>query len=81
MALTRVTPTGVGTLGLAGVASPFVAAAASKTSMPIKHVVVDMQENRSFDHYFGFAPFVGRFGVPNGYAQPDGAGGLVHCNR
>jgi len=36
-----------------------------------------MQENRSFDHYFGFAPFAGSFGVPPGYSQPDGQGGTV----
>jgi phospholipase C len=46
--------------------------------MPIKHVIVDMQENRSFDHYFGFAPFVGSYGVPAGYSQPDGQGGFVN---
>jgi phospholipase C len=40
-------------------------------------VIVDVQENRSFDHYYGFAPFVGPHGVPSGYAQPDGRGGLV----
>jgi len=70
---------GVGALGLASAASPFVAAAASvsRGSHPIGHIVVDMQENRSFDHYYGFAPFVGRYGVPAGYAQPDGAGGFV----
>jgi len=70
---------GVGALGLAGVASPLMTTAAStQPSLPIQHVVVDMQENRSFDHYFGFAPFVGRFGVPKNYAQPDGAGGFVN---
>ena len=36
-----------------------------------------MQENRSFDHYYGFAPFAGSHGVPAGYALPDGAGALV----
>lgn len=25
---------------------------------PIKHIIVSCQENRSFDHYFGFAPQV-----------------------
>src|SRR5262245_61065563 len=68
---------GVGALGLAGVGAPFIASGASRPSTPIRHIVVDMQENRSFDHYFGYAPWVGRFGVPNNYAQPDGAGGLV----
>ena len=36
-----------------------------------------MQENRSFDHYYGFAGFAGRYGVPQGYSQPDGRGGSV----
>jgi len=44
---------------------------------PIDTIVVDCQENRSFDHYYGFAPFVGKHGVPHGYTQPDGAGGTV----
>jgi len=74
-----------GTLGLAGFAAPFLslgssistARAASRPATPIEHIVVDMQENRSFDHYFGFAPFVGRYGVPSGYSQPNGNGGSV----
>jgi phospholipase C len=40
-------------------------------------VIVDMQENRSFDHYYGFAPFVGKYGVPPGFKAPDGRGGSV----
>ena len=40
-----------------------------------------MQENRSFDHYYGFAPFVGAYGVPAGYKQPDGQGGSVAPER
>ncbi len=43
----------------------------------IKHVIIAVQENRSFDHYYGFAPFVGTHGVPAGYSQPDGMGGSV----
>jgi hypothetical protein len=53
------------------------AATAPSGRIPIKHVIVDCQENRSFDHYYGFAPFAGRFGVPAGYSQPDGHGGAV----
>jgi len=75
---------GAGALGVAGLAVPMLsavqalAAAGSRPkSIPIKHVVVDMQENRSFDHYYGFAPFVGGYGVPRGYSQPDGRGGVV----
>ncbi len=44
---------------------------------PIDTIVVDCQENRSFDHYYGFASFVGDHGVPAGYTQPDGTGGTV----
>jgi phospholipase C len=35
-----------------------------------------VQENRSFDHYFGYAPTVqaAGFGPPSGYSQPDGGG-------
>src|SRR6266571_6287723 len=72
---------GAGALGLAGLTAPWSGAleamASTKPGTPIKHVVVDMQENRSFDHYYGFAPFAGSFGVPSGYSQPDGQGGSV----
>lgn len=72
---------GVGALGLAGLASPLLsaieAAAATRASTPLSTLVIDMQENRSFDTYYGFAPFAGKFGVPNGYSQPDGSGGRV----
>jgi hypothetical protein len=75
---------GAGALGVAGLAAPLfsaadaIASAGSKPrSMPIKHIVVDMQENRSFDHYYGFASFAGKYGVPSTYFQPDGQGGKV----
>jgi phospholipase C len=44
---------------------------------PIDHVVIACQENRSFDHYFGYAPQVqaAGFGPPPGYFQPDSGGG------
>lgn len=45
--------------------------------MPIEHVIVACQENRSFDEYFGYYPGLGKFGVPADYAQPDGKGGMV----
>jgi phospholipase C len=46
-------------------------ARASET--PIEHVVVAMQENRSFDHYYGYAPLVqdAGFGPPPGFSQPN----------
>jgi phospholipase C len=76
---------GAGLIGLGALAGPFLPAgpalalrsAASRGSSPIEHVVVSCQENRSFDHYFGHAPFVGQYGVPDGYSQPDGSGGTV----
>ncbi len=40
-------------------------------------MIIACQENRSFDHYYGFAPFVGRYGIPPGYSQPNGVGGTV----
>jgi phospholipase C len=74
---------GAGALGV-GLTMPWLSAAKAlagigntSRGIPINHVVVDMQENRSFDHYFGFAPFVGQYGVPAGYSQPDGNGGTV----
>jgi phospholipase C len=50
---------------------------------PIEHIVVSMQENRSFDHYFGYAPQVqaAGFGPPVGWSQPDGSGGFVEPYR
>ena len=69
-----------GALGLAGLATPIVPGAAAtflRRRNPIEHIVVDLQENRSFDHYYGFAPFTAPYGVPTGYSQPDGSGGSV----
>jgi phospholipase C len=48
---------------------------------PIQHIVICAEENRSFDHYYGFAPWVGSYGVPAGYGQPDGNGGTVAPHR
>jgi phospholipase C len=44
---------------------------------PIEHLVIACQENRSFDHYYGYAPAVqaAGFGPPTGYFQPDSGGG------
>jgi phospholipase C len=52
--------------------SPPPAAAAST----LQHVIISCQENRSFDHYFGYAPQVqaAGFGPPAGYSQPDSNG-------
>jgi phospholipase C len=80
---------GTGAIGAAVVAAPLLGTAhaaartparrigTSKPPTPLRHVIIDCQENRSFDHYYGFAPWIGRYGVPNGYSQPDGHGGHV----
>ncbi len=56
------------------------------TIADVEHVIVLMQENRSFDHYFGTLRGVRGFGdpraaaLPSGdsvWAQPDGSGGYV----
>jgi phospholipase C len=51
--------------------------AASPAETPLEHVIISMQENRSFDHYFGYAPWIETYGPPDGYSQPDGLGGSV----
>jgi phospholipase C len=50
---------------------------------PLEHIIVACQENRSFDHYFGYAPQVqaAGFGPPAGFSQPDGSGGSVSPYR
>jgi phospholipase C len=72
---------GAALAGAAGVAAvPFVWERATRSARrppPIDTIVVSCQENRSFDHYYGFAPFVGSHGVPAGYTQPDASGGTV----
>jgi len=54
-----------------------LAAKAQGDVNPISHVLVACQENRSFDEYFGYYRRARAFGVPAGYAQPDGKGGSV----
>jgi phospholipase C len=48
-----------------------------KAQSPLRHIVVSCQENRSFDHYFGYAPQVQKagYGPPPGYTLPDANGG------
>src|SRR5262249_50090686 len=52
-------------------ASPGPAAALT----PLQHIVICAEENRSLDHYYGFASWIGSYGVPAGGNQPNGAGG------
>jgi phospholipase C len=55
-------------IGLLAILVLPASAAASKASRKIKHVVVIMQENRSFDTYFGTYP--GANGIPPGVCVP-----------
>jgi phospholipase C len=75
---------GATALGAAALLGPAFAARAQAAAprqaaalTPIRHIVICAEENRSFDHYYGFAPWVGSYGVPAGYTQPDGNGGTV----
>jgi len=52
-----------------GTLAPHIAAAKVTGIHKIKHVIVIMQENRSFDSYFGHFP--GAVGIPNGTCVPD----------
>ena len=74
---------GASLTGLVLAGAPAAQAAAALTrprrryGTPLRHIVVQIQENRSFDHYLGRASFVRAYGFPRGYAVPDGAGGMV----
>src|SRR5436190_11430331 len=79
---------GAGVLGAASLAGPviskdwaFAKGPLGSPPTPLEHVVIDCQENRSFDHYFGAASFAGPYGIPAGYSQPDGNGGTVEPYR
>ena len=45
---------------------------ATGTLADVEHVVIFMQENRSFDHYFGTLSGVRGFNDPRAIALPDG---------
>ncbi len=48
--------------------------------IPIDHVIILIQENRAFDHYFGRMPQYGHTdvdGIPDDYINRDGSGGFV----
>ena len=76
---------GAGALAVAGSLTGWPTSATASTArrrtrradFPIRHVVIDCQENRSFDHYYGHAPWIGSYGIPPGYSVPDGIGGTV----
>jgi phospholipase C len=60
-----------GAASLASSARPVIGAAASPS--PIKHIVILMLENHSFDNYFGTFP--GANGIPSGVCLPNPAAG------
>lgn len=78
--------TRMGTLGTAAVTAPLLTHAKTPArksrddATPIKHVIIVAEENRSFDHYYGYYPpaVAAGYGVPAGYSQPDGEGGQVY---
>ena len=68
-------------------AFPEAARAATGTIADVQHIVIFMQENRSFDHYYGTLQGVRGFGdrtaitLPNGnsvFNQPNGSGREHH---
>ena len=72
-------------LGAAGILSPLAFDVARGQSqqrvhasmrLPIENILICCNENRSFDHYYGVAPFAGAYGIPAGYSQPSGVPGL-----
>ncbi|HEY5059751.1 MAG TPA: alkaline phosphatase family protein [Gaiellaceae bacterium] len=52
------------------------AARARRGALPLKHLVISCQENRAFDHYFGYAPAVQAkgYGPPKSYTLRDAQG-------
>nr|WP_255326418.1 alkaline phosphatase family protein [Sphingobium sp. EM0848] len=63
-----------GALGYPSIARAFGISANRRTGtiQDVKHVVILMQENRSFDHYFGSMKGVLGFGDPHPVPLPDG---------
>lgn len=69
-------------VGMAAFAAPLLGSRSAsagangrRPGTPLRHIVIDCQENHSFDSYYGSASWVGGYGLPAGYSQPDGAGG------
>jgi len=59
--------------GLIGRALAIPAAGGTGSIMDVEHIVIHMQENRSFDHYFGMLNGVRGFGDPRPLRLPGGA--------
>ena len=59
--------------GLIGRALAIPAAGGTGSILDVEHIVIHMQENRSFDHYFGMLNGVRGFGDPRPLRLPGGA--------
>jgi len=59
--------------GLIGRALAIPAAGGTGSIMDVEHIVIHMQENRAFDHYFGMLNGVRGFGDPRPLRLPGGA--------
>ncbi len=72
----KATAATVGGLSLQGLIEKALAITPNPTDTPsladIEHVIVFMQENRSFDHYFGMLPGVRGYGDPRPAPLPSG---------
>ncbi|MFF4758400.1 phosphocholine-specific phospholipase C [Streptomyces sp. NPDC001292] len=71
-ATTGLTAAGTGKAAAAPANTAAVATGSTGTIADLKHVVILMQENRSFDHYFGMLPGVRGFGDKQALQYPDG---------
>jgi phospholipase C len=84
--------TQAGAAGLAGAAVPLLGGAAAEAATrtasspsrraaaatPIEHVIMCIQENHSFDHYFGkYSKLPAGYGIPADYTNPTGNGGTI----
>src|SRR5437588_11762231 len=69
LAVALVLGVGAAGIGLAGPGKPQIDPGIHK----IRHIVIIMQENRSFDSYFGTYP--GAAGIPSGVCVPDPVNG------
>src|SRR6476620_9567838 len=74
---------GIGGAAVALGGTPWKGALAAATpqgrpaSFPLEHVIISCQENRSFDHYYGYSAEAqaAHQGPPADYTQPDANGG------
>src|SRR5258708_21956944 len=74
--------TGAAALGAAAAAGPVLSTGRAVAGgifrpaggTPIEHVIIDCQENPSFDHYYGFPPLSGSYRGPARYSPANRQG-------